>query len=87
MRNLKKKVMVLNNFASPYISEAIIFLKDYDPRFDTGAIREAERIINEYIKKNDPSEKSVQPGKRAVKIAALFAAMIICFAAGYFFNK
>ncbi|MCD8391593.1 MAG: hypothetical protein LUD03_07140 [Firmicutes bacterium] len=87
MRNAKKKVMILNNLASPYISEAIIILKDYDPRFDTGAVRDAERIINEYMNKNNPdAARKPRSSKRLMKCSIAFILMCLCFATGYFFN-
>lgn len=82
MKNSRKKVMVLNNISSPYISEAIIFLKDYDPRLDTGAVREAERIINEYMEKRAPKRQS-----NALKYVCAALLMCACFAAGYLLNR
>ncbi len=84
MKNLKRKVMILNNLTSPYISEAIIILKDYDPKFDTKAILDAERIVNEYLnKENGRISEADRPWKKPVKFAVRFALMAVCFAIGY----
>lgn len=52
MKDITKKVVILNNFSSPYISEAIIVLKNYDPRLEGKVIDEAERLVSDYIQKN-----------------------------------
>ena len=84
MKNLKRKVMILNNLTSPYISEAIIILKDYDPKFDTKAILDAERIVNEYLNKENGREKRpVRPCKRIIKAAVTLSIMTFCFIIGY----
>lgn len=53
MKDTTKQVMILNNFASPYISEAIIILKEYRPELDTKVVREAERIVENYLNKKN----------------------------------
>ena len=88
MKDLKRKVMILNNLTSPYISEAIIILKDYDPKFDTKAILDAERIVNEYLnKENGRHTDTVRPWKKILKFTVLFAIMAICFVIGYLVRK
>ena len=88
MKDLKRKVMILNNLTSPYVSEAIIILKDYDPRFDTKAILDAERIVNEYLnKKNERHEDTVRPWKKILKSTVLLAAMAACFIIGYLVRR
>ncbi len=52
MKDLTKKVVILNNFSSPYISEAIIVLKDYNPKLEGHIISEAEKIVSDYINNN-----------------------------------
>ena len=37
MKELTKKVVILNNFSSPYVSQAIIILKDYNPKLESRA--------------------------------------------------
>lgn len=51
MRELTKKVVILNNFSSPYISQAIIVLKDYNPKLENKAIEDAEAIVGKYIER------------------------------------
>lgn len=88
MKNLKKKVMILNNFTSPYISEAIIILKDYDPQFDTKAILEAEKIVNDYLHKNDGQPRyAVRLRTKIIKFISIVILMGICFSAGLFLNR
>ncbi len=88
MKNLKRKVMILNNLTSPYISEAIIILKDYDPKFDTKAILDAERIVNEYLhKENGRRDESARPWKKTLKYALLLLAMALCFVIGYLVRR
>ena len=45
MKELTKKVVILNNFSSPYVSEAIIFFKEYNPKLESRAIADAETIV------------------------------------------
>lgn len=89
MKNLKKKVMILNNLTSPYVSEAIIILKDYDPKFDTKAILDAERIVNEYLnnKNNERSQSTVRPLQKILKFAIIFVLMAFCFTVGYLIRR
>ena len=53
MKNTAKKAVVLNNFSSPYISEAIIILKDYNPELEGKIISDAEQIVSAYIEKQE----------------------------------
>ena len=53
MKNTAKKAVVLNNFSSPYISEAIIILKDYRPELEGKIIMDAEKIVSAYIEKQE----------------------------------
>ena len=48
MKELTKKVVILNNFSSPYVSEAIVVLKDYNPKLEGKAIADAEMIVSRY---------------------------------------
>ena len=49
MKDITKKVVILNNFSSPYISEAIIVLREYNPKLEGRIIAEAEKIVADYI--------------------------------------
>lgn len=62
MKDITKKVVILNNFVSPYVSEAIIILRDYDPRLEGKAIADAERIVSDYIEKIN--RQTVKPSAR-----------------------
>ena len=59
MKELTKKVVILNNFSSPYVSQAIIILKDYNPKLESRAIADAETIVSRYIeyKKTDNPQR------------------------------
>ena len=88
MKDLKRKVMILNNLTSPYISEAIIILKDYDPKFDTKAILDAERIVNEYLnKEKGRCDDTARIRKKILKSVILFALMAGCFIIGYLVRR
>lgn len=52
MKDVTKKVVILNNFSSPYISEAIIVLRDYNPKLEGRIIDEAERVVADFLEKN-----------------------------------
>lgn len=64
MKELTKKVIILNNFSSPYVSQAIVVLKDYNPRLEGKAIADAEEIVSKYIER---MQKSGQPARAARK--------------------
>lgn len=83
MKELTKKVVILNNFSSPYISQAIIVLKDYNPRLEGRAIADAEMIVSRYIErmtKNGQPAKAVRKGKflKVFLFAAIAAVFGIC---------
>ena len=86
MKELTKKVVILNNFSSPYVSQAIIVLKDYNPKLEGKAVADAEMIVSKYIEriqKNEQPVKAVRKKGRLLKIviglaiAALFCAAIM----------
>ena len=64
MKDITKKVVILNNLSSPHICEAILVLKDYDPRLEGKIISEAEKIVSDYI---DRTKKKEQVVKRPVR--------------------
>lgn len=49
MKDMMKKVVILDNLASPYVHQAIIVMRDYDPRLENRAVMEAERIVSAYL--------------------------------------
>ncbi|MGN0150310.1 MAG: hypothetical protein ACI4C7_08700 [Clostridia bacterium] len=89
MRNITKRVVILNNFSSPYVCEAIVILKDYDPRFESKAIRDAERVVTEYIEKINKNGESVKPipRRKSRYIKYIAAAIALAAAAAYFILK
>ena len=51
MKNKEKKVIILDNIASPFISQAIIILKDGAEYEENNIIKEAEKIVSGYFPK------------------------------------
>lgn len=49
MKDMLKKVVILENLASPYVHQAIIVMRDYDPKLESKAVIEAERVVNAYL--------------------------------------
>ena len=74
MKELTKKVVILNNFSSPYVSQAIIILKDYNPKLESRAIADAETIVSRYIER---IQKNGQP-RRAVRSKSTILKILIC---------
>ena len=74
MKELTKKVVILNNFSSPYVSQAIIILKDYNPKLESRAIADAETIVSRYIER---IQKNGQPTK-AVRSKSKILKILIC---------
>lgn len=87
MKELTKKVVILNNFSSPYVSQAIIVLKDYNPRLEGKAIEDAELIVSRYIEKiqkDGQSIKTVRPKGKLLKIIiGLVITLAVCTAIKY----
>jgi hypothetical protein len=84
MKELTQKVVILNNFSSPFVSQAIIVLKDYNPKLEGRAIEDAEKIVSEYIErmqKGGHCAKSVRPKGKMVKIVIGLCLIIAAFAA------
>ena len=82
MKELTQKVIILNNFSSPYVSQAIVVLKDYNPKLENKAIADAEAIVGRYIEKiqrNGQPIKTARKKKRLLKILAVLAiSALIC---------
>ena len=51
MKNKEKKVIILDNIASPFISQAIIILKEGAEYEENNIIKEAEKIVSGYFSK------------------------------------
>lgn len=58
MKDLTKQVVILDNFYSPYIRQAILILRDGAPADRTPIVDDAERIINAYLKKNGRKKRN-----------------------------
>ncbi len=88
MKEMTKKVVILNNFSSPYVSEAIVVLKDYNPKLEGKAIEDAEMIVSRYIERIEKNGQFVRTARKKSKltkfivgsiIAALIIAAVKCF--------
>ena len=64
MKENSRKAVILNRLSSPYISEAIIILKDDLPYAQSFAVEEAERIVSAYLER---TQKGGQPDKGAAR--------------------
>lgn len=71
MKDLTKQVVILDNFYSPYIRQAILILRDGAPADRTPIVDDAERIINAYLKKSGRKKRS-----RKLDLICICAAMI-----------
>ena len=65
MKDILKKVVILDNLSSPYVHQAIIVMRDYNPKLETKAVIEAERIVNAYL--DNMKLKSGQTVKKPVR--------------------
>ncbi len=77
MNEASKKVIILNKLSSPYISEAIIILKDGAVLPQSRIVAEAEQIVRSYMERNT---KNGQALKRPVRLCKLKTAALLCFA-------
>ncbi len=75
MNNTTKKVIILNKLPSPYISEAIIILKDGFNLPHSSIVTEAEHIVRSYLER---SEKNGRAPKRAARLCRIKTAVILC---------
>ena len=61
MKDTTKKVVILDNLSSPYVHQAIIVMREFDPRLESRAVTDAERIVGAYLdnmKLNSGNERS-----------------------------
>ena len=56
MKNTTHKVVILENFSSPYIHQAIIILKNHTNGSEEKILFEAEKIVSNYIDRNADSD-------------------------------
>lgn len=80
MKELTKKVVILNNFSSPYISQAIIVFKDYNPRLEGRAIEDAEAVVSRYIERMQKNGQPVPAARGNHKLLKIFAGIIFAAA-------
>ena len=71
MKDTTKRVVILENLSSPYVHQAIIVMREFDPRLESRAVTDAERIVGAYLdnmklnsKKNAASDQySIKNGR------------------------
>lgn len=56
MKSSSKKAIILNNLTSPYIYQAIVILTENGVKNENTALKEAEKIVSEYISKQKKDE-------------------------------
>ena len=79
MKDITRKVVILDNLASPYVHQAIIVMRDYNPKLDSYAVAEAERIVTAYL--DDVKIRRKQPSKKTAYKNAIMLGLIIAAAA------
>ena len=79
MKNTKQAV-ILDNFSSPYIYQAILILKDYNPALEDKVIADAERIVSAYLNRPQICTKKTHSKLPFIlascAAAAIFAAIL-----------
>lgn len=80
MKNSTKQVVILDNFTSPYIHQAILILKDYNPAMEHKIIAEAERIVASYFQ---TPQEDAPPPKKPVLPWLISGISIVCSIALY----
>lgn len=84
MKDVMKKVVILENLSSPYVHQAIIVMRDYNPKLESNAVIEAERIVSAYLD-NMKLKNGRQPAVRKKRSFLFwFAALSIIIAAAIF---
>ena len=91
MKDVMKKVVILENLSSPYVHQAIIVMRDYNPKLESLAVIEAERIVSAYLDnmkiEKRQSRKSGTARKKHSFILALMSASVIALVAIAFILK
>ena len=77
MKELTKKVVILNNFTSPYISQAIIVLKDYNPKLEGKAVADAEMIVSRYIDRMQKNGQSTRTARKKGSLLKIFLGLAL----------
>ena len=76
MGNTTKKVIILNKLSSPFISEAIIILKDGTVIPQSHIIAEAEKIVSAYMER---TTKNGHLPKRNARLCQVKTTILLCF--------
>lgn len=79
MKNNTKQAVILDNFSSPYIYQAILILKDCNPALEDKIIADAEQIVSSYL--NRPQLQSIKKRHLSVPYIILFIASSAVFGA------
>lgn len=79
MSEASRKVIILNKLSSPYISEAIIILKNGAILEQSRAVEEAERIVRDYLKRQPI--KNGQPRQGTARSHTWKLTAVLCAAA------
>ncbi len=74
MKDITKKVVILENLASPYVHQAIIVMRDYNPKLESRAVLEAERIVSAYL-----DNMKLKNGQRKKSSARKMKSVILYF--------
>ncbi len=83
MKNDTKRVLILNKFSSPEIQQAIVILKNPNPHNETEIVREAERIIDEYLQKRRCSAPASDRAGGIILVAVVTLGIVISALAVY----
>ncbi|MCH5213129.1 MAG: hypothetical protein J1G06_08945 [Oscillospiraceae bacterium] len=76
MKDVMKKVVILENLSSPYVHQAIIVMRDYNPKLESLAVIEAERIVSAYLDNMKIEKKKSRPSRTSHKKHPLFLAIM-----------
>ena len=90
MKDNLPKVVILNRLQSPYVSEAIIILKDSCTLPQSRAIEEAEKVVRSYLErtaKNGQSQKTVRHCSGKITAVLCICAAVVSFAVSVAFLR
>ena len=76
MKDVMKKVVILENLSSPYVHQAIIVMRDYNPQLESLAVIEAERIVSAYLDNMKTEKKQPRTIRTARKKHPFLLALI-----------
>lgn len=83
MKENSPKVVILNRLQSPYVSEAIIILKDSCTLPQSRAVEEAEKIVRSYLErtaKNGQPQRTVRRSYGKITALLCICAALVSFA-------